>query len=1229
MVVSQSAVEPSHEPELNKVGPSSSFSGTGEVSVKFEKEVTGGDTGAELDIGGDDAVAAGGPVSNGTANFQLSSQLTWFADDRSLLGVHKLPPDISSFHKLELSSGQRRFNKLSDISSSNKLDSPSSQLRLEKSKTERPRRNNILAEDASQIFNKNMSVHEKLKLLNRIATVKNDGTVEFEIPADVEPSAYVAGSGKVQNACNDDPAGSAEPLCIPPLQIAMLIVGTRGDVQPFVAIGKPLQEHGHRVRLATHSNFKEFVLTAGLEFYPLGGDPKVLAEYMVKNKGFLPSGPSEIPVQRSQMKDIINSLLPACKEPDLDTGIPFRAEAIIANPPAYGRKKLKLRPVTYLSGSQGSESDIPHGYIWSPHLVPKPKDWGPKIDVVGFCFLDLASNYEPPVELVNWLKAGRSQSTLGLPVQQPEKMTQIIVQALEMTGQRGIINKGWVGLGNYEFVIHHGGAGTTAAGLKAACPTTIVPFFGDQPFWGERVHARGVGPSPIPVDQFTLPKLVDAIKFMLDPKVKERAVELAKAMEKEDGVDGAVKAFLRHLPREKPESDPPHPSSGLFSIQTALSLLHKELLLFPFVLTAHMQPALNSHTGYSSYRSFPLVRFILVFDEYAEPSRTTNCNTIKHLKQTHLQILINGLKDNNFLLHTLITVSANLISLDYAFNVLQTSISPNVVAYNTMIKCFVNDNNSLTKYNAMSVYKELKKRDFLVLPNSFTFTFLLKCFESLNIGRMIHGEILKMGFDSSSAFVGNALLNLYGKCASDGVDIACKVFDYMPVRDIVSWNTMIGMYMDCGEVGLAIRLFESMPERSVVTWNSVISGLAKNGNMEYARSMFDEMPEKNDVSWNCLISGYLKMGDLRNAEVVFNEMPVKSVVACTAIISGYTSIGDVESARKMFDQIGSKRNVVTWNAMISGYINKSLFEEALSLFHLMSVDGKCKPDQITLISIVSACSHLGSLENGKWIAFYINKNKIKLSTPLGNALIDMFAKCGDIESSKSVFNRMTNKCIITWTTMVSSLAVHGMCKEALALFNKLCDQGTKPDDVMFIAVLSACNHGGLVKEGKTIFNQMVHNFAIKPQIEHYGCMIDLLARSGDLDSAFRLTDNMDLEPNSVIWGTLLAACKLHGNSKLFERVTKKILDQEPSNPSYLTLVTNLSSSIGRWQDALSFRREMKQEGIEKVPGCSSIQIGDKVHEFIARDTSHMQRSDIYEILVFLNGHLWLQSDFEV
>ncbi|KAL6527737.1 hypothetical protein OROMI_029548 [Orobanche minor] len=618
-------------PSTVKADEASSSVNSEEVSAMFEEDAPA-DSSAVADV----------PLSNGGGDGNSSGS-------EIFPRVHTLPPEILNPGKLELPAG------------------------LERSKTERQRRNNILAEEAAQIFDDRISVQRKLQLLNRIATVKDDGTVEFEVPIDVEPRSLGVGSRNICNEVDEEPVDSTELQYIPPLQIVMLIVGTRGDVQPFVAIGKQLQaeiplwvlykvvdkdawvqDYGHRVRLATHSNFKEFVLTSGLEFYPLGGDPKVLAGYMVKNKGFLPSGPSEIPIQRNQIKEIIYSLLPACKEPDIDSGIPFKADAIIANPPAYGhthvaealkipihifftmpwtptsefphplsrvkqsagyrlsyqivdsliwlgirdmindvrKKKLKLRPVTYLSGSQGSESDIPHGYIWSPHLVPKPKDWGPKVDVVGFCFLDLASNYEPPESLLNWLKAGPKPIYIGfgsLPVQEPEKMTQIIVEALEITKQRGIINKGWGGLGNMaegkDFVylldncphdwlflqcaavVHHGGAGTTAAGLKAACPTTIVPFFGDQPFWGERVHARGVGPSPIPVDEFSLQKLVDAITYMLDPKVKERALQLSKAMENEDGVTGAVNAFFKHLPRKKVEPGPEPTSSRFFSIR--------------------------------------------------------------------------------------------------------------------------------------------------------------------------------------------------------------------------------------------------------------------------------------------------------------------------------------------------------------------------------------------------------------------------------------------------------------------------------------------------------------------------------------------------------------------------------------------------------------------------------------------------------------------------------------
>lgn len=556
--------------------------------------------------------------------------------------------EYDSLGQNEEPSGLIRANTMPSMSSNYEAPaSPENDHSFKRSITERRKGNKAPDEDNTHGAPEKISDRKKMKIMKKIAMVKGDGTVELDVKGSARYAADLFGSGMGSSAVEEvgeEEEDEGDKRSVPPLQIAMLIVGTRGDVQPFVAIGKHLQEYGHRVRLATHSNFEEFVLTAGLEFYPLGGDPKILAEYMVKNKGFLPSGPSEIAIQRKQLKAIIYSLLPACTEPFGDSGVKFRADAILANPPAYGhvhvaealkvplhifftmpwtptskfphplsrvkqpagyrlsyqvvdsliwlgirgiindfrKKKLKLRPVTYLSGTQGSITDLPTGYIWSPQLVPKPEDWGPKVDVVGFCFLNLAEDFRPPESLLKWLEAGKAPIYVGfgsLPVQDPQGMTTIIVNAIKQTGQRGIINKGWGGLGNLaepaDFiytldncphdwlfprcaaVVHHGGAGTTAAGLKAGCPTTIVPFFGDQPFWGERVHARGLGPPPIPVDQFSLTKLVDAIQIMLNPQVKKNADAISKAMENEDGVSGAVKAFHKHLPKKMPQPLPP------------------------------------------------------------------------------------------------------------------------------------------------------------------------------------------------------------------------------------------------------------------------------------------------------------------------------------------------------------------------------------------------------------------------------------------------------------------------------------------------------------------------------------------------------------------------------------------------------------------------------------------------------------------------------------------------
>eukprot|EP00271_Cylindrocystis_brebissonii_P022128 TRINITY_DN8349_c0_g1_i2.p1 TRINITY_DN8349_c0_g1~~TRINITY_DN8349_c0_g1_i2.p1 ORF type:complete len:608 (+),score=78.01 TRINITY_DN8349_c0_g1_i2:160-1983(+) len=423
------------------------------------------------------------------------------------------------------------------------------------------------------------------------------------------------------------------------LAIAIMIVGTRGDVQPFIAIGRRLKELGHRVRLATHAEYRSFVVdVGGLEFFPLGGDPHVLAEYLVRNKGILPGRPADIPRQREQLRQIIFSTWPACTEPDTESnGAPFRAEAIIANPPTmshthiaealqvplhvfftmpwtptrewphpfarvtkeaglenylsyyvvenfvalglrdiindFRKNRLQLAPLSYLDMAYTViDSQVPMAYIWSPSLAPKPSDWGPLVDVVGFCFLDLATKYEPPSELVEFLRAGSPPVFIGfgsLPVQDPKGMTETIVRALEVTGQRGIIQRGSGGLGElssshpYVFTIgdcphdwlfprcsaaiHHGGAGTTAAGILAGLPTCVVPIFGDQYFWGKCCAVQGVGPEPIPMRQFDMQRLVKAIKAMQTEEIRIAACQMSEKLKEEDGVQGAVEAFHRHL----------------------------------------------------------------------------------------------------------------------------------------------------------------------------------------------------------------------------------------------------------------------------------------------------------------------------------------------------------------------------------------------------------------------------------------------------------------------------------------------------------------------------------------------------------------------------------------------------------------------------------------------------------------------------------------------------------
>ncbi|KAF9262252.1 glycosyltransferase family 1 protein [Marasmius fiardii PR-910] len=440
---------------------------------------------------------------------------------------------------------------------------------------------------------------------------------------------------------------------VPKLNIVIMIVGSRGDVQPYVALGKKLREEGHRVRIATHLTFGSFVEDHGLEFFDVGGDPKDLMSYMVKNPGLMPGMESltngDISRKRKMLAEMINGCWQSCYLPCPSTGRAFAADAIISNPPAFSHvhcaealgiplqltftmpwtptiefhhplvniqesnakrgmtnylsyaladiltwqgmgdivnkfrtRQLNLKPLAIQSGpSYVDNLKVPWTYCMSPALVPKPRDWKNHVDVVGFYFLDLATSYTPPDDLVAFLAAGEPPVYIGfgsVVVDDPASMTQTVFEATKKAGVRALVSAGWGGLGEVTVpphifilgniphdwlfdegrvaaVVHHGGAGTTSAGLAKGRPTVVVPFFGDQPFWGNMIHRAGAGPAPIPHKDLNADNLCDAIRYAISPGAKEAAARMAAQIRNEDGVNRGVESFYKHLPLKNMRCD--------------------------------------------------------------------------------------------------------------------------------------------------------------------------------------------------------------------------------------------------------------------------------------------------------------------------------------------------------------------------------------------------------------------------------------------------------------------------------------------------------------------------------------------------------------------------------------------------------------------------------------------------------------------------------------------------
>lgn len=371
----------------------------------------------------------------------------------------------------------------------------------------------------------------------------------------------------------------------------------------------------------------------------------------------------------------------------------------------------------------------------------------------------------------------------------------------------------------------------------------------------------------------------------------------------------------------------------------------------------------------------------------------------------------------------------------------------------------------------------------------------------------------------------------------------------------------------------------------------------------------------------CLVDVYARGGDVVGARKLFDSMPEKSLVSLTAMITCYAKCGMIREARELFNGL-EERDVVCWNVLIDGYVQHGLPNEGLVLFRQM-MKAKVKPNEVTVVAVLSAAGQIGALESGRWVHSHIENTGLEMNAHVSTALIDMYCKCGSLEDARLVFDRVIDKDVVAWNSMIVGYAMHGFSQDALHLFNEMCRIGCQPSDITFLGVLSACGHAGLVSEGRAFFYSMKDKYGIEPKVEHYGCMVNLLGRAGYLEEAYELVKNMEIERDPILWGTLLGACRLHSNMVLGEEIAEFLVNQNLANSGTYVLLSNLYAAAGNWEGVARVRTLMKDSGVEKEPGCSLIEVNNKVHEFLAGDLKHPKRKEIYIMLEEING--WLKA----
>lgn len=425
-------------------------------------------------------------------------------------------------------------------------------------------------------------------------------------------------------------------------------------------------------------------------------------------------------------------------------------------------------------------------------------------------------------------------------------------------------------------------------------------------------------------------------------------------------------------------------------------------------------------------------------------------------------------------------------------------------------------------------------------------------------------------------------------------------------------------------------VFDQITKPCIVHYNIMIRAFSQSDSPKKAFDFYKLM-RRNGINGNRFSSSFV----LKSCAKISTSCGGKQVhcrilqdgqqsdsLLLTSLMDLYASCGDAGDACQVFEEMSS-RDTVAWNVLISCYTRNRRTKDALGLFDLMqSPEYGSKPDDVTCLLLLQACTHLGTLEFGERIHKYIEEHGYINALNIRNSLLTMYLKCGCVDKAYRMFCDTPKKNVISWSAMISGLAMNGYGQDAIEAFNEMKRVGVPPDEQTFTGVLSACSHSGLVDEGFRFFNMMRLEYGLAPNVHHYGCMVDLLGRAGLLDQAYHLiTNDMGIKPDAMIWRTLLGACKIHGNVQLGERVTEHLIELKAAQAGDYILLLNIYSSAGNWEKVAEIRRLMKDKGIQTSPGCSTMELNGTVHEFIVDDDSHPRKVEIYQMLDEIGSQL--------